>query len=70
MKIAREMGLAVEERPFTPEELFAAREAFMSAAGSLVMPVIEVDGKPIGNGGPGTITSEIRQRYITLLKAS
>lgn len=70
LQIAREMGLAVEERPFTPEELFAAREAFMSAAGSLVMPVIEVDGKPIGNGGPGTVTSELRQRYIALLKAS
>ena len=70
IQIAREMGLAVEERPFTPEELFAAREAFMSAAGSLVMPVIEVDGKPIGNGGPGTVTSELRQRYIALLKAS
>jgi len=59
----------VEERPFTPEELFGAREAFMSAAGSLVMPVVAVDGKPIGNGGPGTITSEIRSRYIALLKA-
>jgi D-alanine transaminase len=70
LEIAREMGLTVEERPFTPEELFAAREAFMSAAGSLVMPVIEVGGKPIGNGGPGTVTSELRQRYIALLKAS
>ncbi len=70
MEIARDMGLPVEERPFTPDELFAAREAFMSAAGSLVMPVVAVDGKPIGNGGPGTVTSEIRNRYIALLKAS
>lgn len=68
LQIAREMGLAVEERPFTPEELFAAREAFVSAAGSLVLPVVSVDGKPIGNGGPGTLTGEIRSRYITLLK--
>jgi len=70
LQIAREMGLAVEERPFTPQELFAAREAFVSAAGSLVLPVTEVDGKPIGNGGPGTVTTELRQRYIALLKAS
>jgi len=68
--IAKEMGLNIEERPFTPDELFAAREAFISGAGTLVLPVIEVDGQPIGNGGPGTITSELRQRYITLLKAS
>ena len=69
LDIAREMGLTVEERPFTPDELFAAREAFMSAAGSLVMPVSQVDGRPIGNGGPGTLTAELRARYITLLRA-
>jgi D-alanine transaminase len=70
LQIARQMGLAVEERPFTPEELFAAREAFVSSASALVTPVVGVDGKPIGNGGPGTLTGEIRQRYIALLKAS
>ena len=68
LEIAREMGLTVEERPFTPEELFAAREAFVSAAGSLVLPVVAVDGKPIGNGGPGVLTAEIRQRYIARLR--
>lgn len=70
LEIAREMGLKVEERPFTPEELFTAREAFISSAGALVTPVVEVNGKPIGNGGPGTLTAELRQRYITLLRAS
>ena len=70
MEIAQELGLKVEERPFTPDELFAAREAFVSGAGTLVLPVIEVDGRPIGNGGPGTLTSELRSRYITLLRAS
>lgn len=69
LEIAREMGLTVEERAFTPEELFAAREAFVSAAGSLVLPVVAVDGKPIGNGGPGVLTSEIRRRYVALLRA-
>ena len=70
LQIARDMGLEVEERPFTPEELFAAREAFISGAGTLLLPVVEVDGRPIGNGGPGTITSELRNRYIAMLKAS
>ena len=69
LEIAREMGLEVEERPFTPDELFASREAFVSGAGTLLLPVVEVDGRPIGNGGPGTLTSELRSRYITLLKA-
>lgn len=67
--IARELGLAVEERPFTPDELFAAREAFSSGAGTLVLPVVEVDGRPIGSGAPGPITAELRRRYVALLKA-
>lgn len=66
--IARQMGLVIEERPFTPEELAQAREAFISGAGTLVLPVVEVDGKPIGNGGPGAVTAEIRQRYIDQLR--
>ena len=67
MQIARAMGLAVEERAFTPDELFAAREAFVSAAGSLVLPVVEVDGRAIGTGTPGALTGQIRRRYIQTL---
>lgn len=69
LEIAREMGLTVEERPFTPDELFAAREAFFSGAGSLVLPVVEAEGRPIGNGGPGVIYAELRARYIAALRA-
>lgn len=69
LEIARELGLAVEERAFTPDELFAAREAFVSAAGSLVLPVVAVDGKTIGTGLPGEITLRLRQRYIERLRA-
>ncbi|MBS0477595.1 MAG: aminotransferase class IV [Proteobacteria bacterium] len=67
--IAQAMGLPIEERPFSPDELMAAREAFISGAGTLVIPVVEVDGQPIGNGGPGAVTAEIRKRYIDLLRA-
>ncbi len=70
LAIASEMGLTVEERPFTPDELFAAREAFISGAGTLVLPVVEVDGRPVGNGGPGTVTAELRARYIALLQTT
>ena len=68
MAIARDLGLAIEERPFTPEELFAAREAFVSAAGTLVLPVVEVDGRAIGDGRPGPFARAIRERYIALLQ--
>ena len=70
IEIARELGLAIEERVFTPEELFAAREAFVSAAGTLVLPVVEVDGRAIGFGKPGAVVGAIRAAYIAQLRAA
>ncbi|MEN9718485.1 MAG: hypothetical protein RIQ99_1363 [Pseudomonadota bacterium] len=69
LELARSQGLMVEERPFTPAELLAAREAFVSAAGSLVLPVVAVDGQPIGTGQPGSITLQLRENYIARLRA-
>ena len=68
LEIAREMGVAIEERPFTPDELFEANEAFVSAAGTLVLPVVEVDGRPIGRGAPGPQVQAIREAYIDRLR--
>ena len=68
LEIARAMGLAVEQRPFTPAELFAAREALVSAAGTLVLPVVEADGRAIGNGRPGPLTRRLRAAYIARLR--
>ncbi|HKR87094.1 MAG TPA: D-amino-acid transaminase [Phenylobacterium sp.] len=66
--IARE-GLAVDERPFTPAEAVAAREAFVTGAGTLVLPVVAVDGKPIGNGAPGPLAMRLRRLYIDEARA-
>jgi D-alanine transaminase len=66
--IARAQGLTVEERAFTVEELFAAREAFATSASGLVQPVVEVEGKPIGNGRPGPISRAIRAAYVEQLR--
>ena len=66
--IAAAQGIAIEERAFSPEELFAAHEAFVSAAGSLVLPVTRVDGRAIGDGRPGPITRTLRTRYIEALR--
>ncbi len=60
--IARE-GLGFEERPFTVEEAYAAREAFVTSASQLVMPVVQIDGRPVGNGAPGLIASALRRDY-------
>jgi D-alanine transaminase len=68
--LAREAGLKVEERPFTPDEARAAKEAFISGAGSLVLPVIAVDGKPVGDGVVGPVAMRLRRLYIERAKAT
>jgi D-alanine transaminase len=64
MQVIAECQLKVEERPFTPAEAATAREAFVTGAGALVMPVISVDGKKIGGGAPGPIAKQLRDAYI------
>lgn len=56
-------GLELEERAFTVAEAIDAREAFITAASTLVMPVVEIDNRTIGNGHPGTIASDLRVKF-------
>jgi D-alanine transaminase len=63
--VAREAGYRVEERPFTVAEAKAAREAFATGAGALVMPIVRIDDAPVANGHPGEVASALRAAYIT-----
>ena len=62
--IARE-GLQVSERPFTVEEARQAREAFITGAGSLVTPVVSIDGALLGDGRPGPVALRLRASYLS-----
>jgi D-alanine transaminase len=61
--VSKAQGLAFEERAFSVEEAYAAREAFITSASQIVMPVISIDGRPVGNGGPGIVSSALRREY-------
>lgn len=63
LELAKREGLKVEFRAFSVAEAQAAKEAFVSSATSYVIPVVTLDGKPIGNGGPGVIASKLRSLY-------
>jgi D-alanine transaminase len=56
-------GLTLDERPFTVAEAYAAREAFVTSATQIVMPVVRIDGRPVGNGAPGLIASALRRDF-------
>jgi D-alanine transaminase len=70
MDVARDAGLKVEERPFTPDEARSAKEAFITGAGSLVLPVVSVDGRPVGDGVVGPVAMKLRRLYIERAKAT
>jgi D-alanine transaminase len=63
LEVIADHGLKLEERPFTMEEAYAAREAFVTSATQFVMPVVRIDGRPVGNGAPGLIASALRRDY-------
>jgi D-alanine transaminase len=63
LALAKAEGLKVEERAFTPAEVFAAREAFVTSTTSFVMPITSLDGRTIGNGAPGLLAGKLRALY-------
>ena len=64
LEVIRETGLPISEKPFTIAEAQAAREAFITGAGSLVTPIVQVDGVKLGDGAPGPIAMGLRRSYI------
>ena len=64
LEVIRETGLPISEKPFTIAEAQTAREAFITGAGSLVTPIVQVDGVKLGEGAPGPIATRLRRSYI------
>jgi len=63
LRLLEREGLRVVERPFSIAEAKAAREAFLTSTTNFVLPVVSIDGAPIGNGYPGSIGRRLRQIY-------
>jgi D-alanine transaminase len=57
-------GLNVEERRFSLKEALGAREAFVTSAGNLIMPVVRIDGRDVGTGKPGEIALKLRRLFF------
>lgn len=61
--VAAAEGLTVEERKFTVDEAKNARECFMTAASTVVMPIVRIDGAPVANGAPGSVALRLRAQF-------
>ncbi|MEM6710910.1 MAG: D-amino-acid transaminase [Pseudomonadota bacterium] len=66
MALCEENGMEVEERTYTLDELHNADEAFITAATTLVMPIVQVDDRILSNGAPGEVATRLRSLYIQM----
>jgi D-alanine transaminase len=62
--VAASLGITVREEAFSVEEMLGAREVFITAATSICFPVVEIDGKTIANGHPGSMSQKIREAFF------
>jgi D-alanine transaminase len=63
LEVLAGQGLELDERPFTVDEAHAAREAFVTSASQIVMPVVSIDGRPVANGAPGLLATALRRDF-------
>ena len=61
--LARDLGIAVTERNLSLTEVYTAVEGFTTGTMGELSPILEVDGRTIGNGKPGPITNHLREQY-------
>jgi D-alanine transaminase len=63
LDIIAAQGMKLDVRPFTMDEAYQAKEAFVTSASQAVMPVVKIDGRPVGNGAPGLLSAALRKDY-------
>ena len=61
--LAREAGIEVREVPMIRHDIYTADECFLTGTAAEVIPVVKLDGRPIGDGTPGPITRKLRARF-------
>jgi len=66
LQLARDSGISTEQRPIKETELYSAEEVFLTGTISEILPVVRVNGRQIGMGSPGPITSELVARFRKL----
>ena len=68
LKLIEAEGIELDERPFSVDEAKRAREVFVTAASSFVMPIVSLDGSKIADGKPGPVATRLRQVYLEQAK--
>ena len=67
LQIAEELGLSVQEKRITRDEVYCCDEAFFTGTAAEVTPIRELDGRQIGIGRRGPITTQIQAKYFDVV---
>ncbi|GAA3400196.1 D-amino-acid transaminase [Paenibacillus hodogayensis] len=67
LRLTREQGIAAEERAFSLETLAQAEEAFLTGTTMEIVPIVRIDGMPVGGGVPGPVTRRLQQAFEATL---
>jgi D-alanine transaminase len=68
LRLAEEAGVPVEETPIRMTELGAAEEIFLTGTTTDVMPIRQIDGRPVGTGRPGSVTRMLQDAYAATMQ--
>jgi branched-chain amino acid aminotransferase len=63
LELAKDLGLSVESRRLTRDDLYNADEAFLTGTAAEVVPIVELDRREIGLGSPGPLVTRLRKAY-------
>jgi branched-chain amino acid aminotransferase len=68
LELARAAQMPVLEVALTRHDIYIADECFLSGTAAEVIPVVKCDGRLIGNGQPGPLTKQLRERFHQLTR--
>ncbi|MBU4319347.1 MAG: branched-chain-amino-acid transaminase [Proteobacteria bacterium] len=67
LEAAEKIGMKSKVTRITPYDLYTADECFLTGTAAEIMPVVSIDGRSIGNGQPGGITTDIQEAFLKLI---
>ena len=67
LELADKLGYRTVEKPFTLYDVWASNEAFITGTAAEIGPVVEVDGRTIGDGKPGKTTKQLMKAFRELV---
>jgi branched-chain amino acid aminotransferase len=69
MDLAAAAGFVVREMTLLRHDIYAADEFFLTGTAAEIIPVVKCDGRPIGNGKPGPVFRQLRERFVSYVKS-